>query len=191
MSDDETLLRLLELVHHRYWGKYRGIVMDNDDSEKLGRVQVKVPAVLGDVARWALPCVPYAGDKVGFFCPPEPEAHVWVEFEGGDPTRPIWVGCFWTKDQLPDAATGPQAKVWRTASMHLRLDEDAGVAELGSDQKGAVQVNDQVVTTAGENATLTTLTVAGNTVSAETGAGGAATLDGAAFTVNNGALEVS
>ena len=48
-----------------------------------------------------------------------------------------------------------------------------------------------MVTTAGENASVTTLTVAGNTVSAETGAGGAATLDGAAFTVNNGALEVS
>ncbi len=191
MNNDETLLRLLELVHQRYWGKYRGIVVDNDDAEKLGRVQVQVPAVLGEVARWALPCVPYAGDKVGFFCPPEAGAHVWVEFEGGDPTRPIWVGCFWAKDQLPDAATGPTAKVWRTPTMHLRLDEDAGVAELGSDLHGAVQVNDQVVATAGENASLTTLTVAGNTVSAETGAGGVMTLDGASLTVNNGSLEVS
>ena len=191
MNDDETLRRLIDLVHHRYWGKHRGIVIDNDDPEHLGRVQVQVPAVLGEVARWALPCVPYAGDKVGFFCPPEPKSHVWVEFEGGDPTRPIWVGCFWAKDQLPDLAIGPAAKIWRTPTMHLRLDEDASVAELGSDQKGAVQVNDQVVVTAGEDATVTSLTVSANTISAETGAGGTLTLDGAALSVNNGSLEVS
>ena len=40
------------------------------DPTSRGRLKVKVPAVLGDVEVWAMPCVPYAGDGVGFYvCP--------------------------------------------------------------------------------------------------------------------------
>ena len=68
----------------------------------LGRVQVSVPAVLGDGRlSWAMPCVPYAGSQVGFFAIPPVGANVWVEFEGGDPDYPIWSGCFWGTGEVP------------------------------------------------------------------------------------------
>ena len=38
---------------------------------------------------------------MGLYAIPEPESGVWVEFEGGDPSFPIWTGCFWA-----DAAVG-------------------------------------------------------------------------------------
>ena len=49
-----------------YFGKYRGIVTDNDDPNRLGRLRVRVQDVLGDQeSGWALPAVPYAGNGVG------------------------------------------------------------------------------------------------------------------------------
>ena len=72
-----------------YLGKYRGVVVNNRDPLKQGRVQVRVPAVLGEsTLRWAMPCMPYAGpEEVGFFTIPPEKARVWVEFEAGDPNR--------------------------------------------------------------------------------------------------------
>ena len=77
--------QLLDWTRNRYFGKYRGIVTDNDDNTKRGRVKVKVPSVYGeDLEVWAMPCLPYAGNNVGVFMIPEPNAGVWVEFEAGD-----------------------------------------------------------------------------------------------------------
>jgi Type VI secretion system/phage-baseplate injector OB domain len=82
------------------YGKFRGIVVDNVDPEGIGRVMVKVPAVLGVHSLWALPCVPYSPAPPTPFEVPQPGSQVWVEFEGGNPELPIWTGCFWTKPAI-------------------------------------------------------------------------------------------
>lgn len=103
-----------------FFGKYRGQVVTNQDPLKLGRVRVKVPSVLGDQEEnWAMPAVPYAGPNVGFFMIPPQDAHVWVEFECGDPDYPIWTGCFWLDaNEVPvtssDQQERPQFKVIKT-----------------------------------------------------------------------------
>lgn len=79
----------------RYYGKYRGVVVNNVDPLQRGRVQVS----LGDAGpiptSWAEPCIPVAGLNAGVFTVPMIGAGVWVEFEQGDPDHPIWVGGFW------------------------------------------------------------------------------------------------
>ena len=80
----------------KYWGKYRGTVVNNVDPLQLGRIQALVPDVLGvAISSWALPCAPVGGTNMGVFAVPLPGAGVWIEFEQGDPDYPIWVGCFW------------------------------------------------------------------------------------------------
>ena len=80
----------------RYFGKYRGTVFNNVDPMQIGRVQVSVPDVTGlTPSSWAMPCVPFAGKQSGMFVVPQVGAGVWVEFEGGDSSYPIWVGGFW------------------------------------------------------------------------------------------------
>lgn len=76
-------------------GKYRGIVVDCDDPMRAGRLRVSVPAVDPDASCWASPCVPYLGpDPASYPVPPAGTA-VWVEFEQGDTSLPIWTGAFW------------------------------------------------------------------------------------------------
>jgi uncharacterized protein involved in type VI secretion and phage assembly len=97
---EKAVANLAQRVERRFYGKYRGLVVDNHDPESLGRLTLRVPSVLGPkvVTGWALPCVPYGGDlNQGFLCIPEPGAGVWVEFEEGDLEFPIWVGTFWSK----------------------------------------------------------------------------------------------
>ncbi|HEY5151334.1 MAG TPA: phage baseplate assembly protein V [Mycobacterium sp.] len=80
----------------RFYGKYRGTVINNVDPEQRGRVMAMVPDVLGLIpSSWALPCVPLAGKQEGTFMVPQLGAAVWIEFEQGDPNYPIWVGGFW------------------------------------------------------------------------------------------------
>jgi len=82
-----------------FYGKYRGTVINNVDPLMRGRLLLEVPDVTGLVpSSWAEPCVPLAGPSgppMGVYMVPPIGAGVWVEFERGDPSKPIWVGCRW------------------------------------------------------------------------------------------------
>jgi uncharacterized protein involved in type VI secretion and phage assembly len=86
----------MEEGRNRFYGKYRGTVVNNVDPLKMGRLMVQVPDVLGSSpSSWAMPCLPISGKQMGMFVLPQIGAGVWVEFEQGDPDYPIWVGCWW------------------------------------------------------------------------------------------------
>ena len=87
----------------KYFGKYRGQVTDTKDPEARGRLQVVCPAVLGSQPAWALPSLPFAGKDVGLSFTPPVSTLAWVEFEGGDPAKPIVSGFFWAKGERPSA----------------------------------------------------------------------------------------
>ena len=122
--------KMSSVQDRRYYGKYRGKVLDNIDPMELGRLLVEVPALVGLEASWALPCVPYAGEQVGFVMIPPITANVWVEFEGGDPTHPIWAGCFWGELEKPVLAETPFQKVIKTESFTLFINDVPGAGEM-------------------------------------------------------------
>jgi uncharacterized protein involved in type VI secretion and phage assembly len=145
MTANREAIGLSQRQAGRHYGKYRGIVTDNQDPNNLGRLRARVPEVLADVETgWALPCAPYAGDGVGLFTVPPPDAGVWIEFEAGDVSRPIWSGCWWGDGQLPNQAT-PEIKVLKTASGHtITLDDTSGSEKVEiTDKNGAKIMMDQ------------------------------------------------
>lgn len=170
MIDEQTVLEILERVRYRFYGKYRGTVTDVEDPAS-GRIKAKVPAVLGEKkSGWCMPCVPYAGPDVGLAVLPEVGSGVWIEFEGGDVSYPIWTGCYWRTGELPADVAGP-VKVLRTKAGHqIELDDDAGSV---------------TVTDANENS----VTLDGSGITLER-AGKKVVVSDSGVKVNDGALEV-
>ena len=79
----------------KYFGKYRGMVLNNVDPMQMGRLMVQVPDISGLIpSTWAMPCFPVTGKQMGTWWLPQIGAGVWVEFEQGDPDYPIWSGCW-------------------------------------------------------------------------------------------------
>ena len=158
----------------KFFGKYRGKVENNVDPMQLGRIQISVPAVLGDGRMsWAMPCVPYAGSGVGFFAIPPVGANIWVEFEGGDPDYPIWSGCFWGTGEVPAQPAVAEMKVFKTDSGTITLNDLPGAGGI------------TIETTTGMKIVISSLGI-----EIDNGQGGKITLTGPQVSVNEGALEV-
>ena len=162
----------------QFFGKYRGKVENNLDPLQLGRVQVSVPAVLGEGRlSWAMPCSPYGGPQVGLFVVPPVGANIWVEFEAGDPDYPIWSGCFWGVGEVPALPAVPQMKVFKTDGVTLTLSDLPGAGGL------TIEVNPPVV--------ATPLKLVFNVSGIELSNGAASVkLTPVSVSLNNGALEV-
>ncbi|HEY0545860.1 MAG TPA: phage baseplate assembly protein V [Pyrinomonadaceae bacterium] len=128
MGDEHEQL-LVELHQHastHYYGKYRGKVMNVEDPEKLGRIQALVPEIYGEEGNspWAMPAAPFAGSQHGFVFIPELEDGVWIEFEAGDISRPIWTGGWWADGELPAPGATKTRAIVTTAGHKLVLDDE-------------------------------------------------------------------
>ena len=128
-----------ERVRTRFYGKYRGIVRDIDDPESLCRIKAEVPAIYDDQASpWAMPALPFAGPSHGLVLLPEVGDGVWIEFEAGDISRPIWTGCWLAAGERPGAAGRPRRALLATSAGHkIVLDEDADEIQTPASRRRA------------------------------------------------------
>ncbi|HEV2956321.1 MAG TPA: phage baseplate assembly protein V [Xanthobacteraceae bacterium] len=143
--DDAVLNEILDRVRNRFYGKYRGVVTEIDAATL--RIKAKVPAVLGTQATgWCRPCVPYAGRDVGFAFLPEAGAGVWIEFEGGDVSYPIWAGCFWHDGEAPADATPTVKAIVTAGKLKILIDDDAGTMTISDDNQNKVTLDSSGIT---------------------------------------------
>lgn len=150
--NDRVQADLLDRIRNRFFGKYRGIVTEVDAATL--RIKAKVPAVLGDAPTgWCDPCVPYAGDGVGFAFIPEANAGVWIEFEGGDVSYPIWSGCYWRHGEPPPDAT-PTVKAIVTGKLKIVFDTDAGSITITDAQSNTLTMDSSGITLKTSSQTL-------------------------------------
>ncbi|WP_104181691.1 phage baseplate assembly protein V [Arthrobacter sp. B0490] len=164
-----------------YYGKFRGVVVSNADTTGRGRIQVSVSDVAPDnITDWAEPCIPFAGRQAGMWCVPDIGASVWVEYEQGDPNRPIWAGCRWgDTSEAPSLATGTPAPishvVIQTSGQNTIMISDApgpaGGILLKSNSGGTITINDTGITITNGTASIA--------------------LQGASVMINNNALVVT
>ena len=141
---DPLLQDLMDHVRNRFYGKYRGVVTDVDAATM--RVKAAVPSVLPDTGTgWCMPCAPYAGPQVGVVMLPEVGSGVWIEFEGGDVSYPIWVGMYWQAGEIPSAASATVKSIITSAGS-LAMDNDAGSITLTDAQQNTVVLDSSGVT---------------------------------------------
>jgi uncharacterized protein involved in type VI secretion and phage assembly len=88
-----------------------GIVTDNKDPEKLGRVKVKFPTLTEEhSSHWARVVSMGAGENRGFDCLPEINDEVLVAFEHGDIHRPYIIGGVWNGKDKPPTSVDDSVK---------------------------------------------------------------------------------
>jgi uncharacterized protein involved in type VI secretion and phage assembly len=164
----------------QFWGKYRGTVTDTNDPLMSGRIRARVPDVMGaDESGWAMPCVPFAGNGMGYFALPDTGSGVWIEFEYGDPDRPIWSGAWWgSTTQVPQAVLTPP----QTGKVLLRT--AGGTSVLLDDTPGAGGIT--LETPTGQKIILSA-----TGIEIDSGTGAKVKLQGPQVSINDGALEVT
>jgi hypothetical protein len=154
-----------------YIGKFRGTVLQNVDPDQRGRLQLSCTDVTSLLpTTWAEACVPLAGPTgppMGVYMVPPIGAGVWVEFEHGDPNRPIWTGCRWgsASDVPTMAKAGNPADpniVLSSLLQHTLMISDmpptpaTGGIVLQSTTKAMIVVNDSgIYLSNGKGATIT------------------------------------
>lgn len=157
-----------------FYGKYRGVVTSNEDPSMLGRIRVSVPDVLGSGENaWAMPCAP-AGGSLAL---PAEGAGVWIEFERGDPSSPIWSGVWWgSAAEVPpvEAQRSGKVTVETEGGQRLTLDDTPGVGGI------ALQTAD------GQR-----LVIGAAGIVIENGRGARIALAGPTVSINGDALEVT
>ncbi|MEH1891178.1 MAG: VgrG-related protein [Nostoc sp.] len=118
-----------------------GIVDDNRDPEKLGRVTVKFPTLTQEhKSNWARVVAIGAGRNRGFDCLPEINDEVLVGFEHGDIHRPFVIGGLWNgKDAPPESVDdsvtedGVRLRTFKTRVGHILqfIDDEEGSKKAG------------------------------------------------------------
>lgn len=79
-----------------------GIVTDNDDPERQGRVKLRFPAMSADYeSNWARVAAPGNGASRGTVWIPEVNDEVLVAFESGNRQRPFVLGGLWNGSDTP------------------------------------------------------------------------------------------
>jgi uncharacterized protein involved in type VI secretion and phage assembly len=165
----------------KYYGKYRGTVLNNVDPLQIGRLMVQVPDVSNLIpSSWAMPCFPISGKQMGAYMIPQIGAGVWVEVEQGDPDYPIWSGCWY----------GSAAE---TPALALAGNPASPSIVLQTTLQNAIVVSDLPGPTGGimlKSTTGATIIVNDTGIYIQNGKGASLVMVGPSVTINNGALVV-
>ena len=124
MGVEEKVKQLAQDLRNKFWGKYRATVLEALTGDDLGKLVVSAPDVFGTAPSPTVwPCVPFAGPSHGFFSIPEVGDGVWIEFEGGNPSQPIWTGCWWAANDLSSVSQA-NVRTWFTSTgMQIVMDD--------------------------------------------------------------------
>ena len=141
----KTFLNIISsLVHKgfekfgRYYSSYRGFVADVNDPESLGRIKVIVPQITSKfvIDCWAWPKNVFSGNGYGSQVLPQKGDLVWVEFEMGNPRKPIWQFGHFT--YLNDGLTNQKPENLRSVKNYWFKTPDGHLIELDDENKKIV-----------------------------------------------------
>ncbi len=130
----------------RRFGVYTGIVANTDDPEQRGRVQLRIPAILGQQLHpaWALPMGAHLGEGTGSLVVPEQGAAVLVMFLDGSPEVPLYMPGPWARgpaEVASDRRVPPTQNRYPRRRMWARSHRGGGWSVTESEQGDTTYAN--------------------------------------------------
>jgi uncharacterized protein involved in type VI secretion and phage assembly len=157
---DRGMIDLMNKPAKRSWGGglVVGIVTNNNDPDKMGRVKVKYPVMLetdggSEVeSHWGRILTPSAGDQRGIWMTPQVDEEVVVAFENEDSRRPLILGSVFNGRQKPvDDLTQSNDGSFAVVSTEKGFVHTAKDLTFKSDQKMIIEIeSDQTNTVKGK-----------------------------------------
>lgn len=152
-------------VDNRVFGVVIGIVTNNQDPDKMGRVKVKFPWLSDkDESHWARIATPMAGKKIGIYFLPEVDDEVLVMFEHGDVRFPYIIGALWNGKDVPPETNSDgknNIRLIKSRSGHtIRLNDEKGketIEIIDKSQKNSIKIDtatNSITITAGKDIKL-------------------------------------
>lgn len=134
--DESNLIKVLVLQGlegiNRYYSLYPGQVVQNKDPKELNRLKVLVPGVQGGVCLWALPRHQHGSKNNGFkYLAPKVGDWVWVSFEQGAASHPLWEYHSWANQETPVALRNPNiAGMVLPCGVQLLVNDETGTLDF-------------------------------------------------------------
>lgn len=143
----------------RIHGVVIGVVTNNQDPDKMGRVKVKFPWLSDvDESWWARIAAPMAGKQRGAYFLPEVNDEVLVAFEHGDVRFPYVLGALWNGQDAPPITNSDgknNIRMIQSRSGHVvKLNDEDGKETIEIIDKS--QKNSIVIDTSKNTITVTT-----------------------------------
>ena len=135
----QSLFDILSPSHsqteNKTYGVVVGIVTNNVDPDKMGRVKVRFPWLSqNNESYWARTATPMAGNNRGFYFLPEVNDEVLVAFEQGDIRFPYILGALWNGKDMPPEKNSDEKNNNRTIKSRsghiIRLNDEKGKEKI-------------------------------------------------------------
>ena len=188
--------KLFEINSTKYYGMYRGTVINNTDTTKRGLCQIMFMPMFQGIDTidlpWAIPAFGLfdgAGPGTGSFTVPKANTQVWGWFEQGDVYQPVYFAeASDGVNGVPPVVQGsdyPNIKAWfSSAGFNVTLDEKASSLNISF-----VNGNSISISSSGQVFIVAPTTDTSGNLNAGTGATGTfGTSDGSLVTVSNGII---
>lgn len=130
-----------------YLSSYRAIVLSNEDPNNTNRLKLLIPNLKSDGAwyYWAYPKGQIGGNNYGQHILPRKGDIVWVEFERGDTSLPIWSHYSYAREEKPEEFKTPRHYGFKTPSGNIIvINDNKGQEEIlvkYTDQKKWLVIN--------------------------------------------------
>lgn len=128
-----------------YYSSYRGYVINNEDPNNMGRLQIMVPAVDGSNAdpTWVPSKAMWGGKDYGVHLIPNKGDVVWVEYAFGKANKPMWSHHGWSNGQKPIEFNHPNIYGFKTPEGHIiSIDDNKGEIEIKSKSGKSIKILD-------------------------------------------------
>lgn len=127
-----------------YCSFYRALVVDNKDPEKMGRLKLMIPGISDEsVDYWTKPLGMFSGKNYGMKAIPQKGAVVYVMFEMGDPSKPVWLQGYFGLGEMPEGYDNP-AHYWfvTPGGASFEIHDEDGELTINDHHGNSVELNE-------------------------------------------------